>query len=53
MHFQLRFEAKKAKSVQQLLFFLCSFPGYTAIHRAIIETVGNPSLGHSQTCVHR
>jgi hypothetical protein len=54
MHFQFRFEAKNAKSVQQIIyFFLCRFPGYTAIHRAIIETVGNLSLGHSQTCVHR
>jgi hypothetical protein len=45
MHFQFRFKAKNAKSVQQIIsFFLCSFPGYTAIHRAIIETVGNLGL---------
>jgi hypothetical protein len=54
MHFQFRFKEKNAKSVQQIIsFFLCSFPGYTAIHRAIIETVGNLGLGHSQACVHR
>jgi hypothetical protein len=52
MHFQFRFKAKNAKSVQQIIsFFLCSFPGYTAIHRAIIETVGNLSISHPQACV--
>jgi hypothetical protein len=39
---------KGYKRAANNFFFYVAFLGHTAIHRAIIETVGNLGLGHPQ-----